>query len=160
LDDKGVRTLVEAFDSLRKTQPLHLILAGDPDPANPASIPEHVLADWRRRDGVKLGHVKDVRAVWRDAHIAVLASRRDGLPLSLLEAAACARPIVATDVPGCREITRSDVNGLLVPSDDSRALAAAIDRLARDPGLRSRFGKAGRQLAEHEFSSEKIGRDV
>ncbi len=160
LDDKGVGTLVEAFEELRQSQPINLILAGDPDPANPASIPESVLADWKQKSGVTLGHVKDVREVWRVAHIAVLASRREGLPLSLLEAAACARPIVATDVPGCREIARQHVNALLVPRDDPHALADAIARLARDAELRARFGKAGRQLAEREFSSDKIGREV
>ena len=74
------------------------------------------------------------------------------MPLSLLEAAACARPIVATDVPGCREIARDGVNALLVPPNDAAALADAIDRLAGDAELRRRFGAAGRRIVENEFS--------
>jgi glycosyltransferase involved in cell wall biosynthesis len=107
-----------------------------------------------------LGFVEDIGALWARAHIAVLPSYREGLPLSLLEAAACGRPLVATDVPGCREIASPGVNAFLVPLDDTEALAAAIDRLALDPQLRHTFGKAGRKLVELKFSSERIGRDV
>ena len=78
--------------------------------------------------------------------------------MSLLEAAACGRPLIATDVPGCREIARPDVNALLVPPDDPTPLADAIDRLAHDPGLRRQFAAAGRRMVEEEFSSERIGR--
>jgi len=79
-----------------------------------------------RPPGIELlGQVADIREVWKAAHIAVLPSRREGLPKSLLEAAACGRPIVATDVPGCREIARQDINALLVPPDDAGALADA-----------------------------------
>jgi len=80
--------------------------------------------------------------------------------LSLLEAAACGRPLVATDVPGCRDIARADLNALLVPVQDPGALADAIDRLGRDPQLRRKFGKASRELVERNFSSQRIGRDV
>ena len=102
----------------------------------------------------------DIAAFWAAAHIAVLPSRREGLPLTLLEAAACGRPLVATDVPGCREIARPGLNALLVPPDDAQALADAIDRLASDSDLRQRFGRAGRALVEQEFSSERIGGDI
>ena len=80
--------------------------------------------------------------------------------MTLLEAAACGRPLIATDVPGCREIARPNLNALLVPPDDPQALAAAIERLAGDRELRRRFGAAGRTLVEREFSSARIGRDV
>jgi len=80
--------------------------------------------------------------------------------MTLLEAAACGRPLVATDVPGCREIARPGLNALLVPPDDAQALADAIDRLASDSDLRQRLGRAGRALVEQEFSSERIGRDI
>jgi glycosyltransferase involved in cell wall biosynthesis len=107
-----------------------------------------------------LGHVADIRSVWKAAHIAVLPSRREGLPKSLLEAAACGRPIVATNVPGCREIARAGVNALLVPPDNAEALADAIDRLAQDADLRARFGAASRQMVEDEFSAAQVGRDI
>ena len=82
-----------------------------------------------------LGHVDDMRALWARAHIAVLPSRREGLPKSLLEAAACGRPMIATDVPGCREIVIPGETGLLVPYDDAAALARAIETLATSPSF-------------------------
>ncbi|AXK79071.1 glycosyltransferase family 1 protein [Pseudolabrys taiwanensis] len=162
LDDKGIRPLVAAQALLGgRGTPVCLLIAGDPDPANPASIPADEIAGWARQPGIEvLGHVGDIRDVWSRAHIAVLPSRREGLPKSLLEAAACGRPIVATDVPGCREVARPGINALLVPPDSPAALADAIERLARDAALRHSYGAAGRHLVETEFSAEKIGRDV
>jgi glycosyltransferase involved in cell wall biosynthesis len=162
LDDKGLRTLIAAHEILAgQGRPVRLLLAGEPDPANPASIPPGEIASWKERDGIELlGHVADIRTVWAAAHIAVLPSRREGLPKSLLEAAACGRAIVATDVPGCRVIARAGVNALLVPPDDSTALADAIEALARDPALRQTFASAGRRLVEEEFSSAHIGRET
>ena len=120
LDDKGVRTLVRAHELLaQRGITIKTLLAGEPDPSNPASIPDHVLASWKRVPNLQLlGHVDDIRNVWTQAHVAVLPSRREGLPKSLLEAAACGRPLIATDVPGCREIARDGVNALLVPWDN------------------------------------------
>jgi glycosyltransferase involved in cell wall biosynthesis len=162
LTDKGVPTLVAAHDLLaRRGRPVELLIAGEPDPANPASIPKTTLAEWKKRPTLTLlGHLEDIRTLWAKAHIAVLASLREGLPVSLLEAAACARPIVATDVPGCREIARPDLNALLVPANDAAALADAIDRLAGDADLRRRFGAAGRALVECKFSHQQVGREI
>ena len=101
-----------------------------------------------------------VRKSWGSAHIAVLPSHREGMPLSLLEAAACGRPLVATDVPGCRDIARPGVNAFLVPLDDAEALADAIERLAADPELRQKFGRASRYLVEQNFSSRRIGSEL
>lgn len=162
LDDKGIRTLIAAHEILRRRgRPVRLLLAGEPDRANPASIPPDEIASWKAREGVEvLGQVADIREVWAAAHIAVLPSRREGLPKSLLEAAACGRAIVATDVPGCRVIARDGVNALLVPPDDPTALAEAIDVLARDPVLRQTFANAGRRMVEEEFSSARVGRET
>ena len=162
LDDKGVRTLVAAVEQVRRRGlDLRLLLAGDPDPANPVSIPAGEIEGWARRDGIEvLGYVDDIRKVWARAHIAVLPSRREGLPKSLLEAAACGRPIIATDVPGCREIAHAGRNALLVPVDDVNALAETIVTLAGDIQMRARFGAAGRALVVEEFSTEKIGRHI
>ena len=162
LDDKGVRTLVRAHDILRERGlTVRTLLAGEPDPSNPASIPESVLAGWRSRPNLTLlGHVDDVRHVWAQAHVGILPSRREGLPKSLLEAAACGRALIATDVPGCREIARRGVNALLVPADDPLALAEAIETLMKDRDLRTRFGQASRQLVVDEFSSSRIGREI
>ncbi len=163
LDIKGVQTLVRAHEVLAgRGIAVRLLLAGQPDKSNPSSIPEPVLARWRRRANlILLGHVENVRTVWAQAHIAILPSRGgEGIPLSLLEAAACGRPLIATDVPGCREIARQDVNALLVPPDDPGALADAIAALMKDHDLRQRFGQASRQIAVKEYSSALIGREI
>jgi glycosyltransferase involved in cell wall biosynthesis len=162
LDDKGVRTLVRAHELLaQRGITIKTLLAGDPDSSNPASIPDHVLAGWKRIPNLQLlGHVDDIRSVWTQAHVAVLPSRREGLPKSLLEAAACSRPLIATDVPGCREIARDGVNALLVPWDNPGALADAIEHLMKDRDLRARFGAASRQVAVSEYSSRRIADDI
>jgi glycosyltransferase involved in cell wall biosynthesis len=160
LDDKGIRTLVEAHRLLRRRgSDVELLIAGTPDPANPASVDEREAAAWNREPGIQwLGHVSDIAGLWARACIAVLPSRREGLPKSLLEAAACGRPMVATDVPGCREVVRPGETGLLVPPDDAPALAEAIATLAASPELRARYGAAARRLAVERFSADAIGR--
>ncbi|MCG5239091.1 glycosyltransferase family 4 protein [Azospirillum doebereinerae] len=159
LADKGVAPLVEAQQALRaKGLDVRLLLAGTPDPENPTSIPQADLDRWAALPGVELaGHVADVRAVWSRCHVAVLASRREGLPKSLLEAAACGRAIVATDVPGCREVAHAGENALLVPPDDANALAGALETLVRDSGLRARFGEASRRLVESDMAADRVG---
>ena len=159
LADKGIATLVEAQQRLqRRGVDLRLAVAGTADPENPSSIDAASLARWRALPGIAwLGQVEDIRELWQRAHIAVLPSRREGLPKSLLEAAAMARPLVATDVPGCREIARQGVNALLVPPDDIDALAAALERLIGDGELRRRFGAASRALVETDLAAEAVG---
>jgi len=159
--DKGARTLVEAQRILRASGiPCDLLLAGIPDPANPTSIPQIEVAGWGRESGVTwLGHVADIATVWRRAHIAVLPSRGgEGVPKSLLEAAAFGRPLIATDVPGCREIVIHEKTGLLVPVDDPQALAAAILRLVRSSQQRVRFGVAARRLVDERFAADLVGK--
>jgi glycosyltransferase involved in cell wall biosynthesis len=162
LADKGVAPLVEAAGMLRRDRPdLRLLLAGTPDPSNPASIPPAEIERWRGLPGVELlGHVSDIASFWSRCHIAVLPSRREGLPKALLEAAALGRPLVATNVPGCREVAREGVNGILVPVDDAQALAQAIGRLADESDLRRRYAAAGRTLVEAEFSAVAIGKQT
>jgi glycosyltransferase involved in cell wall biosynthesis len=162
LDDKGVRTLMAAHRMLRASNiSCELLLAGSPDPANPGSIPQAEIARWGREPGVTwLGHVADIATVWRRAHIAVLPSRREGLPKSLLEAAACGRPLIATDVPGCREIVIHDKTGLVVPVDDAQALAAAMLRLIRSSQQRVRFGVAARRLVAERFAADLVGKET
>jgi glycosyltransferase involved in cell wall biosynthesis len=160
LADKGVVTLIEAFSLLGKRKvPLKLLLAGDCDRENPGSLAPEQLREFASLYGIEwLGHVADIREVWARAHFAVLASRREGLPKSLLEAAACGRAMVATDAPGCREIAIEGETALTVPVGDASALAAAMAKLAADPGLRKRFGANARRLVESKFSAEAIGR--
>jgi glycosyltransferase involved in cell wall biosynthesis len=162
VESKGLRTLMAAHERLgRRGRDIRLLIAGLPDAANPTSIPSREIESWSKRPNVAhLGFVEDIGALWASAHIAVLPSHREGMPLSLLEAAACGRPLVATDVPGCRDIAQPGVNAFLVPLDDADALADAIERLALDGELRRKLGKASRELAELQFSSERIGRDL
>jgi glycosyltransferase involved in cell wall biosynthesis len=162
LGDKGIRVLIDAHRQLRaKGMPIELMIAGTPDPANPASVTQAEAEVWGREPGITwLGHVHGIATVWARAHIAVRPSRREGLPKSLLEAAACGRPMVATDVPGCREVAIPGQTGLLVPPDDPSALAAAIETLANDAALRARYGRAARALAEERFSDAAIGRAI
>jgi glycosyltransferase involved in cell wall biosynthesis len=163
LDDKGIRVLVAAHRLLRHRRvPIALIIAGAPDPANPASVPLREAESWNAEPGIVwLGQVSDIASVWARAHIAVLPARGgEGLPKSLLEAAACGRPMVATDVPGCREIAIAGKTALLVHPGDAAALAAAIETLAGAPELRMRFGRAARALVEERFAADKIGAAV
>jgi glycosyltransferase involved in cell wall biosynthesis len=162
VESKGIRALVAAHERLgERGRDIRLLIAGTPDPANRTSISPQEIEAWSRRPNVThLGFVDDIGALWRRAHIAVLPSHREGMPLSLLEAAACGRPLIATDVPGCRDVARPGVNALLVPLDDSQALADAIERLALDGELRRKFGHASRELVEREFASARIGHDV
>ncbi len=162
LDDKGIRTLMAAQRLLRTHGPeTRLLIAGSPDPANPSSVSLAEVQAWSAEPGVTwLGHVEDVREVWAHAHIAVLPSRREGLPLSLLEAAACGRPMIAADVPGCREIVIDGETGRLVPADNPAALAEAIAALVKAPQLRLQYGRAARERAVREFAASFIERQT
>ncbi len=156
--DKGVGEFVEAACRLTGAGvSARFVLVGDPDPANPASVPESTLRSWHGQHGVEWwGRREDMPAVLQAAHIACLPSYREGLPKSLLEAAACGLPIVTTDAPGCREVVRDGVNGLLVPVRDAAALAAALRKLIDDAELRRRMGEQSRLRAETEFGQETV----
>jgi glycosyltransferase involved in cell wall biosynthesis len=162
LADKGVFTLIDAFARLGKRDvQLRLLLAGDCDKENPGSLAPEQLREFASLYGIHwLGHVADIREVWARAHFAVLASRREGLPKSLLEAAACGRAMVATDVPGCREIAIAGETALTVPVDNAEALAGAMARLAGDKKMRKKFATNARALVESKFSADAIGREI
>lgn len=162
LDDKGIRTLVAAHRLLcARIKNVRLLIAGTPDPANPASVTEAEAKSWNKQPGVAwFGHVGDIGRFWAQVHIAVLPSRREGLPLSLMEAAACGRAMIASDVPGCREIVIHEQTGLLFAVDDVPALADAMGRLAGDPNLRTRCAAAAHKLVVDKFAAEIIGRQT
>ena len=162
LTDKGIRALVAAHDIVRR-QGLEtkLLIAGNPDPANPASVSLQEVNEWTERPGITwLGHIKDISSLWKRCHFAILPSHREGLPGSLMEAAASGRAMIATDAPGCREIVIDDQTGLLVPIEDPQALAQAIVKLATSPELRARYGKAARELVVSRLSAKIIGEQV
>ena len=153
LTDKGVHELVSAVERLRAAgQAVVLRLVGAPDPKNPASIDADQLAAWADAGTIDYrGFVRDIPAVWREAHVAVLPSYREGLGMSLIEAAACGRPLIATDVAGCRQAVVDGVTGMLVPARDSVALATAIEALLADPERRRAMGVSARADAEKRF---------
>lgn len=144
---KGVDILMAAGDLLQaRGVPLAIELHGRSDDGNPEAIPSAVLKSWS--DGARtrwLGHTSDIGTVWRRAGIFVLPARsREGMPRAMLEAAASARALVVTDVPGCRHFVRDGIQGLIVPPGDAGALADALERLAGDPALQRRLGAAAR----------------
>jgi len=155
---KGVNEFVLAAGILRLAGvQARFALIGDTDPGNPEAVPVDQLEKWRKEGIIEWwGWQEDMPAMYRQAHIVCLPSYREGTPKSLIEAAACGRPIVTTDRPGCREVVRHQQNGLLVPVRDSRALAEALKTLIGDAALRKQMGKKGRELAVAEFSLEKV----
>jgi glycosyltransferase involved in cell wall biosynthesis len=162
LDDKGIRTLVAAHRLLRRRMAnARLLIAGTPDPANPASVTEAEAKSWNNEPGITwLGHVRDIAGFWARTHVAVLPSRREGLPLSLMEAAASGRAMIASDVPGCREVVLHEETGLLFAVNDAAALAAAMARLGADAQLRARYATAARKLVVDKFAAEIIGQQI
>lgn len=160
LRDKGVWEFVEAARLLRaRGVPVTMRLVGGVDAGNPTSATPAEVEAWQREGCVEtLGERSDVPQLYAASHIAVLPSYREGLPKSLIEAAACGRAVVTTDVPGCRDAIDPDKTGLLVPVRDPQALADAIARLVDDAALRHSMGVAGRALAEREFNIERVAR--
>ena len=159
LRSKGVLEAAAAIRILRaQGRGIELLLAGSADPDNRDSLSEAELTALGAEPKITwLGHVADVRTVWRRAAIALFPSTYgEGVPNALLEAAGCGRPIVATDIPGCREVVRDGETGLLVPPYDVARLAEAIGALAGDPARRQAMGQAGRALVEREFAEPVI----
>lgn len=156
--DKGVGELVQAASILQKTGVnARFLLAGGVDLGNPESISVEQLEQWNQ-DGVVewLGERSDIAQLLESSHIVVLPSYREGLPKSLIEAAAVGRPIVTTDVPGCREVVQDRVNGRLVPARDEDKLADAIQELLQDPERLGVMGRKGREMAEQKFSLQHV----
>lgn len=151
--DKGIGEFVEAARELQASGVVaRFVLAGEGDPHNPRSVPDEILQKWHDGGVIDwIGQQEDMLSVFSKSHIVCLPSYREGVPKVLIEAASCKRPIVTTDVPGCREIVRDGVNGLLVPPKDADALARAIRRLLDSPELCKQMGQAGRDLVIDKF---------
>jgi glycosyltransferase involved in cell wall biosynthesis len=156
---KGIDVAVEAVRAARaKGGAIELSLYGAPDPSNPKAIPESTLKAWSAEPGMTWhGVTQDVAAVWRDHHVACLPSRGgEGLPRTLLEAAACGRAIATTDVPGCRTLVRDGVEGRLVPSGDPVSLAEALLTLSTQPDVVARMGEAARARVLDGFTERDV----
>jgi glycosyltransferase involved in cell wall biosynthesis len=160
--DKGVGVLVDAAHILRQKElEFRIRLVGSPDPGNPTSIPEDQLRAWERKNFlVWSGWQEDMQGIMARSHIVVLPSFHEGVPTSLLEASACQRPVVASDIPGCRIVVKEGETGFLVPPREPGALAAALERLILDADLRGRMGRAGRERILKNFTQEQVNRQT
>ncbi|MBI5418335.1 glycosyltransferase family 4 protein [Candidatus Poribacteria bacterium] len=156
--DKGVEEFVNAATILKKCGVnAKFVLVGDNDLENPSCIPEKQLKAWDNNKIVEWhGHSDDMPSIFAKAAIVCLPSYREGLPKVLLEAASCGKPIIAADVPGCREIVMHGENGLLVPVRNEQKLADAIKYLLDNPSVRKKMGEKSRQIVVENFSVEKV----
>lgn len=156
--EKGIAEFVDASRRLKtRGVTCRFVLVGVPDDENPHAVPRDVLERWQAEGVVEWWGLRDdMPHVLQSATVVALPTTYpEGVPKILLEAAACGRPIVAADVPGCREIVVDGSNGLLVPPRNAEALADAIETLLRQPELRVRMGANGRDLAVAEFSESR-----
>jgi glycosyltransferase involved in cell wall biosynthesis len=135
---------------------------GIPDPISRDAIPEPVLRQWSSQPGIHWhGHTADVARVWREHHVSLFLSYyREGVPRALIEAAASGRPIVTTDMPGCRDVVRDGKEGFIVPTHDIEAAALALAKLASDPTLRERLGAAANARFHERFTEESVKRAI
>jgi len=157
--DKGVLEYVEAAKMIKASKlKARFILAGSPDEGNPASVTEADLKWWREEGMVDIvGHVADMSTMLKQVDVVVLPTRYgEGVPRMLIESAASGLPLVATNVPGCREVVINEKNGLLVEPNDIAGLVSAIRRLLEDESLRSQMGKKGRELVLREFDEKVV----
>ncbi len=160
--DKGVAEFVDAARSLKREFPeAHFMLAGDTDPQYPAAVPESLLRDWQREGVIEwLGWQGNMPEVIAKSNIVCLPSYREGLPKTLIEAAACSRPLVAFDAPGSREVVLPGETGYLAKFKDVPDLIACLRKLIMNPDDRKRMGENARKLAESEFSTRRIIRET
>jgi glycosyltransferase involved in cell wall biosynthesis len=151
--DKGIAEFVAAARALKaEGSSARFVMVGGTDP-NPSSVPEAQLRRWSDEGVVEWWGKRDgMPDIWRQADVACLPSYAEGLPKSLLEAAATGLPLVATDIPGCREVVREGITGMLVPKGEAVGLAAALRRLIGSSELRRTFGANARAIAEREFT--------
>lgn len=160
---KGTDIAVEATKRARgQGAAVELSLFGLPDAANPKSIPLEQLTYWNTLPGIKWhGRTNDVPQVWTEHHVCCMPSRGgEGLPRTILEAAACGRPIVTTDVPGCRSFVRPGMDGLVVRSDDPGHLAEAFVALAADPARVAAMGRSARERVAQQYTENAVSGTV
>ncbi len=160
--DKGIKEFVEAAQMIHEEGVnARFALIGSNDTGNPTCIPFDQLTQWQKEGNVEWwGWQDDVPTVISMSHIVCLPSYREGLPKILIEAASCGRPIVTTDVPGCREVVKDECNGYLVPEKNAKALKDALLKLINDPEKRLEMGKASRELAIEKFSNEIVNNGI
>jgi glycosyltransferase involved in cell wall biosynthesis len=159
IKEKGIYEFVEAARAVlaQTHRRIRFVVSGEVDSGNRSAVPQATMDAWRSISGLEFtGHVPDVRTVLEQSHLVVLPSYREGTPRALLEAGACGLPLIATDVPGCREVVVDRENGLLVPAKDSGALADAMIELTSDWLLMRKFGRAGRSRVQALFDERLV----
>ena len=159
IDSKGLPTMYEAFEFLKTKAPhIKLWLCGKPDSGNPGTWDEARLQKWcKGNPNIEWKGHQAMADIWPHAHLALQPSwGGEGLPKALLEAGACARAMVASDVSGCREVVKPGVNGILVPAENPQALAEAILQIASDPERCAQMGRTSRRIVEEEFSADYV----
>ena len=160
---KGLREFVTAARLLRnKGVKARFVLVGDADFGSPSSVPRQQLLEWQEAGALEWwGHKENMPEVFKQINLICLPSQGgEGVPKTLLEAAASGRAIITTNVPGCRDIVRQGVNGILVEPKNATALAAAIEELLNDPERRQKMGERGREIAVGEFSQEQVVKET
>ena len=161
--DKGIEYLVEASRILKeKNLEFDLNFIGAPDDSNPQSVSESLLKKWHKEGLINYkGFQDNIPEIIKSNHIVVLPTfYREGVPLSLIEAASIGRPIVTTDMPGCREIVKNNQNGFIVPIKDAKGLANALEKLIVDSKLREKFGAVSRKMVEEVFCKEVVNSET
>lgn len=155
---KGIADVIKAAKLSKNIGlPVTFWLVGEPDVENPRHIPTIKLEEWAKLSNVEWkGYRKDIAYIWKQSDIALLPSYTEGLPKALIEAAACGRPIITTDAPGCREMIIDGLNGILVPVNDPEAIVSAIQRLLENKEERLKMGEASRSIAEERFALSLI----
>ena len=159
LRDKGIEEFVAAARKVnRKEKSARFVLVGNIDTGNPSGVTEEQMNAWISEGAIEYwGWQDDMVKIYQQAHIVCLPSYyREGVPKSLLEAASCEKPLIATDEPGCREVVIDGKTGLLIRSKDSHSLAAAITKLVNAPDLRRKMGIQARKLIQERFSDEQV----
>jgi glycosyltransferase involved in cell wall biosynthesis len=162
LKDKGVLEFVGAAEQVKLNNiKARFVLVGDIDPLNPTSVTKKEVQLWEKNELIEWwGWRKDMPFVYQQASIVCLPSYREGMSKSLIEGLASGRPVVTTDVPGCREIIANPANGFLVNKKDSKKLGDALAILIKDKELRQTMGRNSRELAKKEFSLEIVVNDT
>ena len=154
--EKGIDELMTACKLLRdRGCKFELQIAGDIYPANPSSLTAQE-AQRLSEHATMLGHVNEMEPIIQQADVVVLPSYREGTPRILLEGGACGKPLIATDIAGCRGVVQPNHNGFLVPCQNSTELADAMQALADSPSMRLRYGQASRQIIERDFSEKSV----
>lgn len=159
LVDKGIREFVQAAHSFKNgIRAVRFVLVGETDPGNPMTVTINEIDNWVSDGLIEWwGHHDDMPKVFSSSTIVVLPSYYgEGLPKVLIEAAACGRPVITTDHPGCRDAIKPNITGILVPVRNSAALVTAIERLLNDPSLCKEMGAAGRKLAKCSFDVNQV----